>query len=45
MASKTNKVTEYVIDVGQAKLTVIDTPGFGDTSGIGVDKKNLEEIK
>ncbi|KAM4689141.1 uncharacterized protein O3C94_007289 [Discoglossus pictus] len=47
--SQTTKVIAYQINhVEEFKipysLTIVDTPGFGDTRGIGEDKKILEKI-
>ena len=45
MASKTNDVVKYVIEIGHATFTIIDTTGFGDTRGLETDKINVEKIK
>jgi hypothetical protein len=45
MASKTSDANKYKIRIGHANFTIIDTPGFGDTRGMDVDKKNFELIK
>jgi hypothetical protein len=44
MASKTSDAKRYAIKIGHVNLTVIDTPGFGDTRGPNVDKENFEKI-
>ena len=33
MASKTSDAMEYKIQIGHANITIIDTPGFGDSRG------------
>lgn len=48
--SQTSSITAYTIyhmDGSQVEynLTIIDTPGFGDTSGLERDKKITEQIK
>jgi GTP-binding protein EngB required for normal cell division len=45
--SQTDNVTAYNLDspVLGFQLTVIDTPGYGDTRGIGQDKKITKNIK
>ena len=37
MSSKTSGATRYVFKIGHVKLTIIDTPGFGDSRGHKVD--------
>ncbi len=37
MASKTSDAKRYAIKIGHVNLTVIDTPGFGDSRGTDVD--------
>ena len=45
MASKTNDAKKYQLKIGHVNLTVIDTPGFGDSRGMDNDKQNFERIK
>ena len=45
MTSKTSDAKRYEIKIGHANLTVIDTPGFGDSRGTTVDTSNFEKIK
>lgn len=45
MDSKTSGTNKYVIKIGHAKLTIIDTPGFADSRGAKVDVDHLEKIK
>ena len=45
MASKTNDVVKYVIEIGHATFTIIDTTGFGDNRGLETDKINVLKIK
>jgi hypothetical protein len=40
MASKTNGCAKYNIKIGEAKITIIDTPGFGNAS----DDENVKKI-
>ncbi len=44
MESKTNDATLYNVQVGELKVGVIDTPGFGDSRGFSQDKKNSQRI-
>jgi len=44
MESKTSGVKLYHMELGNLKLGVIDTPGFGDTHGLGEDKTNVRKI-
>ena len=44
MASKTSEAKFYVTEVCQMAMTVIDTPGFGDSRGLEQDKKNVKKI-
>jgi len=45
MASKTSDAGRYEVIIGHAKFTIIDTPGFGDSRGMEVDKEHFEKIK
>lgn len=45
MASKTSDAKKYKIKIGHVNLTIIDTPGFGDSRGMEVDRQNFEKIK
>ncbi len=45
MSSKTSDAARYEFDIGYARFTVIDTPGFGDTRGELIDAENFEKIK
>ena len=45
MASQTSFAKKYKTRIGHANLTIIDTPGFGDSRGIDVDNQNFERIK
>ena len=44
MESKTNDATLYNVEVGELKVGVIDTPGFGDSRGLKQDEKNAQRI-
>ena len=44
MKSKTNCAKLYEVEVGDFKVGIIDTPGFGDTAGKAVDKENTKKI-
>ena len=39
MASKTNDAKRYNVELGELKLGIIDTPGFGDSSGLQQDER------
>lgn len=45
MASQTSAAKKYKFKIGHANLTIIDTPGFGDSRGMDVDQQNFERIK
>jgi hypothetical protein len=45
MASKTSDAARYTFKIGYAEITVIDTPGFGDSRGMDVDAEHFEKIK
>jgi len=45
MDSKTRDAGKYVIKIGYATFTIIDTPGFGDTGGMIVDQEHFDKIK
>ena len=45
MSSKTSDAKTYNIRIGNANLTIIDTPGFGDTKGLLTDDINFKRIK
>lgn len=45
MASKTSEVTKYEVRIGNANLTIIDTPGLGDSRGTLQDEENFKKIK
>lgn len=44
LESKTTDAKLYNVEMGELKVGVIDTPGFGDTRGIEEDKKHTERI-
>ena len=44
MESKTSDAKKYTVSLGDTNLEIIDTPGFGDSRGIGEDKKRMEAI-
>ena len=44
MASKTSEAKLYDTELCKMRMTVIDTPGFGDSRGLEKDKKNVEKI-
>ncbi len=44
MESKTDDATLYNVEVGDLKVGVIDTPGFGDSRGFKKDKTNAQRI-
>ena len=44
MASKTSEAKLYNTEVCEMRMTVIDTPGFGDSRGLEQDKVNVKKI-
>ena len=44
MASKTSDAKLYNVELGELKVSVIDTPGFADSRGFEQDKKNVRKI-
>ena len=44
MESKTSEAKFYDTEVCKMEMTVIDTPGFGDSRGIEQDKENVKKI-
>ncbi len=44
METKTSDATLYNVVVGDLKVGVIDTPGFGDSRGFEQDKTNAQQI-
>ena len=44
METKTKDAKLYNVELGDLKLGVIDTPGFGDTRGLKEDKTNMMRI-
>ena len=44
MASKTSEAKHYDTEVCKMRMTVIDTPGFGDSRGLEQDKENVKKI-
>ena len=44
MESKTNAATLYNVQVGDLKIGIIDTPGFGDSRGLKQDEVNIQMI-
>ena len=44
MESKTSNAKKYTVSLGDTNLEIIDTPGFGDSRGMGEDKKRMEAI-
>ena len=44
MASKTREAKSYEAEIYRMRMTVIDTPGFGDSRGLEQDKENVKQI-
>ena len=44
MESKTSNAMHYKTEVCKMRMTVIDTPGFGDSRRLEQDKKNVKKI-
>lgn len=44
MASKTSEAKFYRAELCSMKITIIDTPGFGDSRGLEQDKVNVRKI-
>lgn len=44
MESQTNDVSVYDFYIDKLRISVIDTPGFGDTHGKECDKENVQKI-
>ena len=44
MASKTSEAMAYKTELCKMRMTVIDTPGFGDSRGLEQDKVNVKKI-
>uniref|UniRef100_A0A1X7UHE0 Uncharacterized protein n=1 Tax=Amphimedon queenslandica TaxID=400682 RepID=A0A1X7UHE0_AMPQE len=44
MESKTSDAKHYKAEICDLKITVIDTPGFGDSRGLEKDKENVQKI-
>ena len=44
MESKTNDATLYNVEIGEVKVGIIDTPGFGDSRGLKQDEINIKRI-
>jgi len=42
--SQTQEATVYSLPMGPVRLRVVDTPGFGDTRGMDIDKHNAKRI-
>ena len=44
MASKTSDCSKYNLKIGEAKITILDTPGFGDSRGMNKDDEHINKI-
>ena len=44
MASKTSGCEKYQVKIGKARITIIDTPGFGDSRGVQLDDEHVKMI-
>ena len=44
MESKTSDAKSYLVELSDLKIGVIDTPGFGDSRGMDVDKEHIRRI-
>ena len=44
MESKTTKSFMYKVQFDDVTIGIIDTPGFGDTRGFDIDKRNVKDI-
>lgn len=45
MSSKTSDARTYYLSIGHVNLTIIDTPGFGDTRGLKAEAEHHKRIK
>ncbi|KAK9717891.1 Ankyrin repeats (3 copies) [Popillia japonica] len=43
-ASATQSARSYVFETGDVRIRLIDTPGIGDTRGIGKDEENFDRL-
>ena len=43
-SSATQETSVYVVDIGRARVRLIDTPGIGDTRGVSQDNENMADI-
>jgi GTPase SAR1 family protein len=44
MRSQTQRCSEYTFETKEYRLTLVDTPGIGDTRGVDQDRMNAEKI-